>query len=113
MKEESRYKLLKCNFNDTCNAGLLLEDRNAILFSNLASITVSENSISLDPGFNGSISLVSNNIKQPLSKQSFIIEDYLLGSLNPTSRKQFDLPILDEFDSYIGFTVVLGSLLYK
>ena len=57
------------------------------------------------------LSFISMNIKQPLCKQSSIPGDFLPGLLNTTPRKNFDLPLLDEFGEVANFAVTFGALL--
>ena len=111
MNEDARYKLLKCNFNMSCEAGILLEKKDVMLYSKLSSINVNDNNVTIDPGPLGHISFISMNIKQPLCKQSSIPGDFLPGLLNPTPRKNFDLPLLDEFGEVANFAVTFGALL--
>lgn len=111
--EEARYKMLKCRFNELCNAGVLLEDREATLFSGLSSVNVNSKSVDIQPSFNGYISLSTMNIKQPLAKQSNIPMDYLPGFSNISPRKIFDLPLIEEFGELTAITISIGVLLSK
>lgn len=113
MNQDARYKLLRCSFSQVCNAGVLLEDKEVTLFTKLSSINVSETGISLEPAFNGSISMGALNIKQPLSKQSSLPTDFLPNNFNVTPRKTFDLPIIAESKDLVGLTISLGSFLVQ
>ena len=96
MNQEARYKMLKNRFDNLSTSGILLEDREVMLYSSLSSINVNENSINLQPGVGGHISLSSFDIRQPMCRQSSIPADFLPGVANITSRKTFDLPMLDQ-----------------
>ena len=113
MTDEAKYKLLKSNFSDVSNAGILLEDREVTLFSDVSSLNVNESGISIEPGIGGNISLNTLNIKQPMSKQSSLPEDFIPPLFNQTPRKRFDLPIMNEMQDIAGLTVILGSFLTK
>lgn len=111
MNQEARYKLLKCNFNMSCEAGIVLEQKDVMLYSKLSSISISDNNVTIDPGPNGHISFISMNIRQPLSRQSNIPMDFLPTFFNQSPRKQFDLPLLDEFGEVASYAVTFGALL--
>lgn len=113
MNNDTKYKLLKSNFSNTCNAGILLEDREVTLFSKLSTVNVNESGISLEPGINGSISLGTFNVKQPMSKQSSLPEDFLPTFFNQAPRKTFDLPIINEAMDLAGLSIALGGFLIK
>ena len=111
MDQEARYKMLKNRFDDLCTSGILLEDREVMLYSSLSSINVNENSINIQPGLGGHISLTSFDIRQPMCRQSSIPADFLPGVANVTPRKTFDLPMLDQMMELSALTAALGSLL--
>lgn len=113
MNKEAKYKLLKSNFSDIANAGILLEDRGITLFSKVSKLNINESGISLEPGIDGNISLNSLNIKQPLAKQSSLPMDFVPTFFNQTPRKTFDLPIINETQDIAGLTVLLGGFLIK
>jgi hypothetical protein len=111
MDQEAKYKMLKNRFNKESTSGVLLEDREVMLYSSLSSININENSINLQPGVGGHISFSSFDIRQPMCRQSSIPADFLPGAANITSRKTFDLPILDQMIELSALTAILGGLL--
>ena len=113
MTDEAKYKLLKSNFSDVSNAGVLIEDREVTLFSDVSSLNINESGISLEPGISGNLSLNTLNIKQPMAKQSSLPEDFLPTLFNQAPRKVFDLPVVNEMKDIAGLTVILGGFLIK
>lgn len=111
MDREARYKLLKNRFNTESISGVLLEDREVILYSSLSAINVNEDSINLQPGVGGHISLTSFDIRQPLCKQSSIPADFAPGPSNITPRKTLDVPMLDQMVNFGALAGVLGRML--
>ena len=110
MDREARYKMLKNRFDDLSSSGILLEDKEVMLYSSLSSISVNEGSINLQPGVGGHISISGFDIRQPLCKQSSIPADFAPGPSNITPRKSFDLPMLDQLAEFGALTGVLGRL---
>ena len=105
MDNKKRYKLLKNRYNDLCSGRILLEDNEISLSAGLSTLNVNKKGIDLQPEPGGHISLSSYNIKQPGSRQSSVPMDFLPSIWNVSSRKTFDLPLIDEVEELATVTM--------
>ncbi len=110
-------KTIKCQFNDSCVAGLHLSLESAALFANrnkMVCIEVGRDGINLQPGPGGSLFLNTYKVEGPLYTASVPPFDFLpnIPFLNVTPRKLFTLPVgaAVETAACVGaFAVVLGA----
>ena len=110
-------KTIKCQFNDSCIAGLHLSLESAALFANrnkLVCLEVGRDGINIQSGPGGSIMLNSFRIEGPLYTSSVPPFDFLpnIPFLNVTPRKIFTPPIGSAIEVGIcaaSFGVVLGG----
>lgn len=113
MSNYARYKMLKNSYNNLCKAAVVLEDGDISITSGSTTLNINEKSVDIQPSQNGSINLVSYNIKQPMCKQSTLPMDFIPTFFNQSPRKTFDLPIVEELGELAGLTVSLGAFLVK
>ena len=111
MNEDAKYKILKMQYNELCDAGIFLEDREVSLFSKLSTLQVTNTSIHLQPDPSGSINLTSMLIRQPIALQSNLPLDFLPGLTNPSPRKTYDMPVEQENEEMKPLSLSIAGFL--
>jgi len=106
-------KLLKAQFNRMHTGAILLDKDVVSIFAGDSKnnlIEVSSGGVNIQVGPGKSIILNSLDIRGPLHKQSSIPFDFLPGFVNPTPRKEINIPLVDAAPDIVGIMSLYGAI---